>query len=86
MTGYFGTQSIATRIGIPTPKIGFIKGFHFYSSVPTSKKKGERNIKKGRKKIAKRDYLHSNLDFANSIGERKWRRLWKFRHPFRHTV
>lgn len=30
--------------------------------------------------------LHSNLGLVNSVGERKWRRLWKFRHPFRHTA
>lgn len=30
--------------------------------------------------------LHLNVGFVNSIDDRKWRRLWKFRHPFRHTA
>lgn len=65
----------------------FLKRFHLYSfySKKVSGNEGEIKSKEG-KRMPKGIILHSNLGLVNSVGERKWRRLWKFRHPFRHTA
>lgn len=58
MTGYFGTQSIATQTRIPTPKIGFLsKRFCLYGFCSKKARGNEGKIKARKEEDAKTDYF-----------------------------